>query len=307
MSFKSKIKDYLLFTKFRLTFSVCISAIAGYLLAVPVLKDQYADSLDITFNEINFQNIALLFLGGLLVTSASIGTNQILERKLDSQMVRTEDRPLPAGRMKLTEAIIATILMLGLGSWLLYGFNLNTMILGLVSYVSYSYIYTPSKRKTPWSVIIGAFPGAMPPMIGAVAATEQGLFTALAGSLFFVQFAWQLPHFWAIAWVSHDDYQKADFYLLPSKTGKSKKSAFRISLSTLLLIPFSLYPWILGYVGVFSVMAATVLGLTFFLFAYQLLLNLDDKSAKALMFASFIYLPLIQFAYVIDRYFFFTG
>lgn len=291
MSFKSKIRDYLLFTKFRLSFSVCISAIAGYL---------FVSDHGITGME--FIN---LFLGGLLVTSASIGSNQIWERKLDAKMPRTSNRPLPGGRMSLTEAYISIAIFLSVGSYLLYTFNVKTMVLGFISYVLYVFIYTPSKRVTPWAVIIGALPGAMPPLIGVVAFTDQ--FSAIAGALFFVQFVWQLPHFWAIAWISHDDYQEADFYLLPSQSGKTKKSAFRIALAALLLIPFSLYPWVLNEVGMFSVMAATLLGLTFFLFAYKLLLTLEDKAARALMFASFIYLPLIQFAYVIDKYYFFTA
>ena len=177
------------------------------------------------------------------------------------------------------------------------------MLLGLAAYVSYSFIYTPLKQVTPWAVIVGAFPGAIPPMLGAIAVTDT--FSAMHGVLFFVQFVWQLPHFWAIAWVAHDDYQKAGFYLLPSGSGKSKTSAFRIALSALLLIPFSLSPWILNFVGGFSVMAASLLGLLFFLYSYKLYLTLEDKDAKKLMFASFIYLPLIQFVYVIDKYFFF--
>lgn len=288
MSFKSKIKDYQQFTKFRLSFTVIISALAGFLFAG---GGTWLDA----FN---------LLVGGLLVTSASIGSNQIWERKLDAKMPRTQSRPLPSGRMSLTEAYIAVILMLGIGSLMLYQLNFNSMLLGLISYASYVFVYTPSKQVTRWAVVIGAFPGAIPPMLGAIAVTDQ--FAAMPGALFFVQFVWQLPHFWAIAWVSHNSYQKADFHLLPSKSGKSKTSAYIMVLSTILLIPFSLTPWILDLVGAFSVLAATVFGIIFFLFAYKLYLTLDDKDALKLMFASFLYLPLIQFAYVIDRYFFFT-
>ncbi len=288
MSFKSKIKDYLQFTKFRLSLTVIISALAGFLFAG---GGTWLEA----FN---------LLVGGLLVTSASIGSNQIWERKLDAKMPRTQGRPLPSGRMSLIEAYITVALMLGIGSYQLYLLNFNTMLLGIISYISYVFIYTPSKQVTPWAVIIGAFPGALPPMIGAIAVTNQ--FAAMPGALFFVQFVWQLPHFWAIAWVSHDSYQKADFHLLPSKSGKSKFSAYIIVLSTVLLIPFSLTPWILDLVGTFSVLAATILGLIFFLYAYRLYLTLNEKDALKLMFASFIYLPLIQFAYVIDKYYFFV-
>lgn len=289
MNIGQKIKDYVLFTKFRLSFSVIISALSGFLFAGG------GTGLEVFY----------LLVGGILVTAASNGTNQIIERKLDILMNRTNKRPLPQGNMSIIEAVIVVVLSLGIGSWMLYQLNLNSMILGLTAYVSYAFVYTPLKRVTPWSVIVGAFPGAIPPMLGAIAVTNE--FGAMPGALFFVQFVWQLPHFWAIAWISHEDYQKAGFYLLPSSSGKSKTSAFRIALSALILIPFTLFPWVLDMVGVFSVLAASVLGLFFFLIAYKLYLTLDDKDARKLMFASFIYLPLIQFVYVIDKYLFFTN
>lgn len=292
MNIKSKIKDYLLFTKVRLTFSVAISAVAGFLLA--------GGGTGIEF--------FYLLAGGFFVTSASIGSNQIAERDLDAKMPRTADRPIPSGRMSVLEGVVLVIIFLALGSFLLYQLNFNTMLLGIISFVSYAFIYTPSKRHTPWAVVIGAFPGAIPPMIGAIGAIEGGAFGALPGALFLVQFIWQLPHFWAIAWVSNDDYQKAGFQLLPSKHGKSKIAAFRITFVSLLLIPFSLVPWALelqgANLGMFTVTVASLLGLVFFLYSYKLFLTLDDRDAKRLMFASFIYLPLLQYTYVIDKYFF---
>src|SRR5690554_87764 len=292
MNIKSKIKDYLLFTKVRLTFSVAISAVAGFLLA--------GGGTGIEF--------FYLLAGGFFVTSASIGSNQIAERDLDAKMPRTADRPIPSGRMSVLEGVVLVIIFLALGSFLLYQLNFNTMLLGIISFVSYAFIYTPSKRHTPWAVVIGAFPGAIPPMIGAIGAIEGGAFGALPGALFLVQFIWQLPHFWAIAWVSNEDYQKAGFQLLPSKQGKSKIAAFRITFVSLLLIPFSLAPWALelqgANLGMFTVVVASFLGLGFFLFSYKLFLTLNDKDAKRLMFASFIYLPLLQYTYVIDKYFF---
>lgn len=288
MSISSKIKDYGVISKFRLSFSVMISALSGFLF-------MGGGTLLETF---------YLLVGGLLVTGASNASNQVWERKLDSQMARTENRPIASGKMSVTEAIIAIIIALTIGLWMLYKLNLNSMILGAIAYTSYTFIYTPSKQVTPWAVIIGAFPGAIPPMIGVVAAS--GEFSAIAGAFFFVQFVWQLPHFWAIAWVAHDDYQKANFWLLPSKTGRSKTSAFRIALSALILIPFSLFPWVIDIegIGIFSVMMVSLLGLLFFLSAYKLYLTLDTKDAKRLMFASFIYLPLVQFVYVIDKFVF---
>jgi protoheme IX farnesyltransferase len=288
MNIRHKIKDYVLFTKFRLSFSVILSALSGFLFAGG------GSGLEVFY----------LLVGGILVTAASNGSNQIWEKDLDILMNRTKKRPLPRKSMSIIEAVIVVVLSLSIGSWMLYQLNFNSMLLGLIAYVSYSFIYTPLKRVTPWSVIIGAFPGAIPPMLGAIAVTNE--FGAMPGALFFVQFVWQLPHFWAIAWISHDDYQKAGFYLLPSRSGKSKTSAFRIALSALMLIPFTLAPWLLELdgIGVFSVMSASILGLLFFLISYKLYLKLDDASAKRLMFASFIYLPLIQFVYVIDKYFF---
>lgn len=231
MNIGAKIKDYFLLTKIRLTISVIVSALTGFLFAGG------GTGLEAFY----------LLIGGLLVTGASNGTNQIWERNLDRKMSRTEKRPLPRKSMSIAEAVIVVAIFLGVGSWMLFQLNLNAMILGLIAYVSYAFIYTPLKQVTPWAVIVGAFPGAIPPMLGAIAVTNE--FSALPGVLFFVQFVWQLPHFWAIAWVAHNDYQKAGFYLLPSGSGKSKKSAFRIALSALLLIPFSLAPWLLNMVG----------------------------------------------------------
>ena len=182
---------------------------------------------------------------------------------------------------------------------MLYQLNLYSALLGLAAFVSYVLMYTPMKRISPWAVFVGAFPGAIPPMLGAIAVT--GEFGLLPGILFFVQFVWQFPHFWAIAWVAFDDYKAGGFSLLPSKHGKSKNSAFQICFYSLLLIPFSLMPWFLDWTGMVSMVIATVLGTWFFLYSYRLFMSCDDKDAKKLMFASFFYLPIIQFVYVFDK------
>ena len=155
------------------------------------------------------------------------------------------------------------------------------------------------KRISPWAVFVGAFPGAIPPMLGVVAVT--GVFDLTAGTIFFIQFIWQFPHFWAIAWVLDDDYSKGGFSLLPSKQRKSKTSAFQILLYTLFMVPVSLLPWVFEWTGPVTAFVASAAGAWFFLKAYKLYYHLDDKSAKALMFASFIYLPIIQFLYVFDK------
>ncbi len=283
MSIGAKIKTYIVFTKFRLSALVILSALSGYLFA----------------NGNDTKEIVLLLVGGLLVTAASNGSNQIWEKELDKLMKRTENRPLPQDNMSVNEAVAVVIVSLLLGTYMLYLINLPSAVLGLFAYIMYVFMYTPLKRITSWAVFVGAFPGAIPPMLGAVAAT--GKFGYLPGILFFVQFIWQFPHFWAIAWVVYDDYKAGGFSLLPSKHGKSKNSAYQIAIYSLLLIPFSLLPWLLNWTSDITLYVGVVMGTLFFLQSYKLLISLEDKDAKRLMFASFIYLPIMQFLYVFDR------
>ncbi len=280
----------MVFTKFRLSALVVVSAITGYLFVGG------SDGFEIT----------LLLVGGLLVTAASNGSNQIWERDLDKLMKRTERRPIPMGKMSVTEGVIVVSVCLIAGTYMLFLLNLYSALLGLAAFISYVFIYTPMKRVSPWAVFIGAFPGAIPPMLGAVASSTNNfgtpeVFGLVPGVLFFVQFVWQFPHFWAIAWVSFDDYKAGGFSLLPSREGKSKSSAFQIVAYALALIPFSLLPWVMGWTGIVSLILVLFLGIGFFLYSYRLLLTCDDKDARKLMFASFLYLPLVQFLYVLDR------
>lgn len=277
------LKNFLLFTKFRLSFLVVLSALSGYL---------FAGGKDL-------QIIVFLILGGAFVTAASNGANQIWEKDLDKLMNRTSNRPIPTGKMSVNSAYIIVTGLLIIGTILLYLINLKSALLGFAGFVSYVFLYTPLKTRTPWAVFVGAFPGAIPPFLGAIAATNE--FGFLPGILFFVQFTWQFPHFWAIAWVTHDDYQKAGFNLLPSANGKSKQSAFQIMLYSLALIPFSLTPWVFNWTGDVTFVIASLLGIFFFYYAYKLFLNLQDSDARKLMFASFVYLPIIQFTYVFDK------
>jgi protoheme IX farnesyltransferase len=279
----TKFKIYLVFTKFRLSFLVILSALSGYLFA----------------GGSNLLEIFYLMVGGTLVTAASNGANQIWEKDLDIIMKRTQNRPLPRGWMSLREAYLVCAFSLVVGSILLYLINWQSAALGLLAFVSYVFVYTPMKRVSPWAVFVGAFPGAIPPFLGAIAATDK--FGFLPGILFFVQFTWQFPHFWAIAWVLYDDYKSAGFSLLPSKTGKSKQSAFQIMLYSLALIPFSLVPWLLGWTGEITLIVASILGIGFFVYAYRLFTSCETADARKLMFASFVYLPIIQFVYVFDR------
>lgn len=283
ITISEKIKAYVLFTKLRLSALVILSALSGYLFVGG--KSGIA--------------IFYLLVGGLLVTAASNGSNQIWERDFDKLMKRTQIRPLPTGKMSLMEAYIVVVLTLLVGTFMLYQLNYKSAILGLFAYVSYVFIYTPMKRISPWAVFVGAFPGAIPPLLGAVAHTNQ--FGLIPGVLFFVQFVWQFPHFWAIAWVAFDDYKAGGYSLLPSKFGKSKNSAFQICVYSLLLIPFTLLPWFLGMTGIATLIIGTLASLIFFLYAYKLFLSCEDKDAKKVMFASFFFLPIVQFLYVFDR------
>jgi len=234
-----------------------------------------------------------------LVTAASNGSNQIWERELDILMKRTGKRPLPTGTMTVNEALIVVTICLLSGSWMLYQLNLGSMLLGIAAFVSYVFIYTPMKRVSPWAVFVGAFPGAIPPMLGAVAGS--GDFGLVPGVLFFVQFVWQFPHFWAIAWVSYDDYKQGGFSLLPSASGRSKSSAFQIAVYSLALVPFTLLPWLMNWTGTATLIIGGLASMLFFLQSYKLYISNDTKDARKLMFASFIFLPLVQFLYVFDR------
>jgi protoheme IX farnesyltransferase len=283
MNISKQIKMYMDFVKFRLASLVIISALSGYLFVGA------SDGLEIFY----------LLFGGFLVTAASNGSNQIWERELDILMNRTGKRPLPLGNMSVNHGLLVVAICLLPGLWMLYQLNLGSMLLGLAAFVSYVFIYTPMKRVSPWAVFVGAFPGAIPPMLGAVAGSDS--FGLIPGVLFFVQFVWQFPHFWAIAWVLYDDYKQGGFSLLPSKTGKSKASAYQIAAYSFALIPFTLLPWLLGWCGTTTLIIGGLLSILFFLLSYKLLVTLDAKDARKLMFASFVYLPIIQFLYVFNR------
>ena len=226
--------------------------------------------------------------------------NQIIERHLDLKMDRTKERPLPSGRMTTHEAWIISALSGALGIVMLY-FMVNplTAILAALSLFIYVVLYTPMKRVSGFSVFVGAFPGAIPPMLGWVAAT--GTFGLEAGLLFAIQFMWQFPHFWAIAWKVNDDYLKAGYYMLPSKEGKTSFSAWIILIHSLTLIPVSILPVFFGLNSITAGILIALLGVAFAIPALQLFVKMDDKHAKTLMFASFLYLPLFLMIYFIDK------
>jgi heme o synthase len=244
-----------------------------------------------------------VMLGGLLVTGAANIINQIAEKDLDKLMKRTEKRPLPTGVLSENEAFGFCVL-LGISGLTILAllFNVLTAVIALFSLIVYGFIYTPLKRISPISVFIGAIPGGLPPLIGWVAATGQ--IGVEAWILFGIQFIWQFPHFWAIAWVLDEDYKKAGFKMLPmtgGAGGKNLKTAFQIMIYTLLLIPLGMLPLKFGMAGINSAMIAVICGVLFLIQTLYLMQTCSKKAALNIMFGSFLYLPVVQIAYVLDK------
>jgi protoheme IX farnesyltransferase len=279
----AKFRDYCILVKFRLSFIVVFSAGIGYLFAGGEM-----------------QTFWIFLLAGFFVTAASNVFNQILEQDTDKLMQRTADRPLAAGRMNNTEAIIAAGLMATAGISLLWNFfNPVAALLGTLSLLSYAFIYTPVKKISPIAVFIGAFPGAIPPVIGYAAVS--GNLTSEAFILFAIQFFWQFPHFWSIAWVAYDDYANAGFYLLPSASGRSKISAQHIVIYTVILLVISLLPFVMHMSGAVSAIIVIVTGIVFLYQSLVLYKSCETKHARMLMFGSFLYLPIVLIALLIDK------
>lgn len=280
---QSKVKDYLALAKLRLASLVVFSAVLGYFMAA---------------DQVNFLSLTYLVLGGFLVTGASNAFNQVLERDADKKMSRTKNRPIPAGRMSVQEAAIVASIWGVLGIALIwFGLNPLSGILASLSLFIYVFLYTPLKKVGPIAVFVGAFPGAIPPMLGYVA--ETGTFGLVPGLLFATQFIWQFPHFWAIAWKLHDDYSKAGYELLPTRK-RDKTSAMQIVVYSLFLIPISLAPFWFGIGGVIGLSIVLIAGIVGAVLAAQLFLKRDMKTATVLMFSTFIYLPVVQLAYLMS-------
>jgi protoheme IX farnesyltransferase len=283
-----KARAVLELTKARLNLSVVYSAIAGYLLGVT------------TFS---FLELLYVGVGGYLVVGAANGFNQIIEKDRDALMRRTMNRPLPTGRLSTLEAMIASTLMAFGGLFLLYLINPLTLIFGAFAFFIYVLVYTPLKAVGPVAVFVGAFPGAIPALLGWVAAT--GDFGIEPGTLFAIQFIWQFTHFWAIGWVADKDYKKAGYALLPSRKPDGR-TAFQIVLYTVFLIPVSVLPFF-GFTGALSLswvgfILILILGVLLLLQAITLYRTHENKDARKLMIFSVIYLPLVQLIYVLDKF-----
>jgi protoheme IX farnesyltransferase len=282
-------EDFKAITKHRLAISVVFSSVAGYLIAVG--------------REVDFVVLAMLAIGGYCMVGASNAYNQIIERDLDKLMDRTKNRPIPSGTISVKAAfIIATVLTI-IGLVVLYMINPKSAMFGAISIFMYVSLYTPLKTKTPLSVFVGAFPGAIPFMLGWVAATND--FGIEPGTLFLMQFLWQFPHFWAIGWFLYEDYEKAGFFMLP--TGKKdKNTAVQIIMYTVWTILASIIP-VFGFTGELklSIVAAVIvflLGLGMLYFAILLFKRMDAKTARQLMLASVSYITLLQIVYIVDKF-----
>ncbi|MGO3154322.1 heme o synthase [Mesonia sp.] len=282
------VSDFKEITKMRLAVSVVFSSVAGYFLGAEI---------------IDFVEVLLLAIGGYMMVGASNAFNQVIEKDLDALMNRTKNRPIPSGRMSVNKALLIGSTLGALGLVILYYINPITSMFGAISIFLYVSVYTPLKTRTPLSVFVGAFPGAIPFMLGWVAAT--GSFSIEAGTLFMIQFFWQFPHFWALGWWLYDDYKRGGFFMLP--TGKRDRgTAIQVILYTIWTIAVSLIP-VFGvtgrlYLTPVSGVLILVLGLGMLYYAYKLYQNRDEISAKKLMFASVSYITLLQIIYVLDKY-----
>ncbi|AXT63665.1 protoheme IX farnesyltransferase [Aquimarina sp. AD10] len=284
----SVIQDFKEITKMRLALSVVFSSVAGYLLGVEV---------------ISWSTLLLLTVGGYCMVGASNAFNQIIERDLDKLMDRTKDRPIPSGRMSVNTAFIIAAIFTIIGITVLYTINPKTAMFGAISIFIYVSLYTPLKTKTPLSVFVGAIPGAIPFMLGWVAATND--FGIEPGTLFMVQFFWQFPHFWAIGWFLYDDYKKGGFFMLP--TGKKDKgTAVQVLIYTIWTVVTSLIP-VFGvtgdlYLTPVSGVILLILGAVLLRSAIRLYKIRDAKTAKQLMLMSVLYITLLQVIYVADKF-----
>lgn len=288
---KSPFKIFLEITKARLAISVVFSTVAGYFLAIPSLE------------YFNLSTFIFVIIGGYCMVGASNVFNQILEKDIDSKMDRTKSRPLPSELISVNQALFVGVLFTLIGLVLLYNVNPKTAMFGALSIFIYVALYTPMKTMTPLAVFVGAFPGAIPYMLGWVAA--DGDFGVEAGTLFAIQFLWQFPHFWAIGWFLYDDYKKAGISMLPTDE-KDKKTALQIILYTIWTIVISVVPF-LGYTGQFKLsiygfISVLLLGFWFLHYSFQLYKKMTVAAARKLMIVSVIYISLLQIIYVIDKF-----
>jgi len=293
-SFKSIYADFLGITKAGLAVSVVFSSLAGFMLGIT------------QFDSHTLLTLLKLAVGGYCMVGASNAFNQVIEKDLDALMDRTKNRPVPSGRMSSRSALVIAGILTVIGIVILYSINSKCAMFGAISIFLYTSVYTPLKTLTPLSVFVGAFPGAIPFMLGWVASTpEPGSFGIEAGTLFLIQFFWQFPHFWAIGWFLFEDYEKGGFFMLPSGK-KDKSTALQIILYTVWLIIASLLP-VLGLTGQLflspiAAVAVFLLGLWMLFYAVKLYQLRTAKAAKTLMLVSVAYITLLQIIYILDKF-----
>ncbi len=280
-------RDLLALIKFRLTLTVVFSAVMAYLIAAP--------------GAVNWVEVLILSLGGLLVSGAANALNQVLEKDFDAQMSRTANRPLAAKRMSASRGVLLAGMMAVVGVMLLALFNPWTAVFGMLAMMSYAFLYTPMKRHTPAAVTVGAFPGALPALIGAVAA--QGELTLLAFLLFVLQFLWQFPHFSAIGWLGHSEYKKAGFRFVPEdEQGQPHRSiGWQAVVYSALLVPLGVLLWWMGFVGTSVFVCIGLLSTAYTWISIRFFQAPSRQTALQLMFASFFYLPLVLVVWWADK------
>jgi len=287
-SFKiaSKLQDYKLLIKFNLSFMVVFSAVISYLLAPRVTS-------------YDWKAILLLFTGGMLLTGSANAINQVAEKETDALMKRTANRPVAAGRMSVQEGVAFAVIAGIAGTLFLYHFNTLTALLAAFSLFVYAFIYTPLKKLSSISVLVGAVPGALPCLIGWAAGNDD--LSAGGWILFLLQFFWQFPHFWAIAWIAHNDYSRAGFKLLPSNEGPTRYSAIQAIVYSLFLIPVGVLPYFFDMSGRVSMGILLLANLMMVWQCVRLYREMTVKAARRVMFSSYIYLPVVLLALLIDK------
>ncbi len=288
--FMGKLKDYKELMKFTLSFTVVFSSVISYMLAPNVV-------------EYDLLSILLLFLGGMLVTASANAINQIAEKDSDAVMKRTGNRPVASGRMSVQEATTFAFITVITGSLILgLYFNWYAAGIALFSLFIYGFVYTPLKKVNSIAVLIGGLPGALPCLIGWAAAYNEDHFSWTGGwILFAIQFLWQFPHFWAIAWVAHQDYTKAGFKLLPSQQGPTKFTAIQTIIYSLLMVPVGMLPYFFNMSGIVSMWILVGANLFMVLQCVRLYINMDVKSARRVMFSSYLYLPIVLLALLANK------
>ena len=285
----SKAKDYFLLIKFTLSFMVVFSTVVSYLLAPNIRFD--------------LLQVLLLFAGGLLVTGSANAINQILEKDTDAMMMRTAKRPLASGRMTVNEAWIFVVVSAVLGCYIMYTFSLEAALLSLFSLLLYGFVYTPLKKINSIAVLVGAIPGALPCLIGWVASFGEGQENSWTGGwiLFAIQFLWQFPHFWAIAWVAHKDYSAAGFKLLPSDKGPTKFTALQTIMYSVMMVPVGILPYYYQLSGMTSMWILLGCNLFMVFASIQLFRKMDVASARKVMFSSYFYLMIVLLSLYADK------